>query len=274
MGLDSEFVYWPDSSDLSSYGLFHLQQAAAAMYSSGYDALTALAEIGSVRKLFLKLAKRLSDLVSNPNIRNISDAWLEGRYGWRTLLYDIQDLASAINKLNNTPIVRRSERKGESLTLTSDDINVRSDNADFTSIEYVTRESRISIRGSVVADFIPPRFQFNVPRTAWELLPLSFVVDWLFNVGMAIEANSFVTFASNHASGWGYRREDTVTVSETATAKASPAANTHSGGTTEMVLSRVIERRFIAPVPKLPIIKVRLDTLKVMDLLALVRQRL
>jgi hypothetical protein len=250
----------------------YVTEAAAKIYSSGYDALTAIAELTEVRAMFTSAAKKLWHLDFPKNWKTLVSAWLEGRYGWRTFFYDLISLNEAIRNFDETR-TRFSERSGNTHT-TSVLSSTTIDHSTWGYDLVQNTTSKISMRGSVVADIVVPKFQFNPLQTGWELIPFSFVIDWFVNVGSALAAINFVTFSTKYSASKGYK----ISICrETATAniwynggKAFDFLdfnfwmNARSEGT--------IEKRVPCGVPILPSSIVKLNAWKVADLLALLSQ--
>jgi len=257
-----------------------VQQAAAAIYSSGWDAATFIAEISQLRRMLTGIGKSLEKLTDlfdprrtkNPGaqIAEAANLWLQGRYGWRTLKYDIQDFYEVITTANE-----RRTRYRESKGFTTS--GSWSDYAESTSAGIITGiSSDISwtgnLRGTVVADIDIPDFQFNPVTTAWEVVRLSFVVDWLLNVGQALEASSFLLKTKNYRSGAGYKFNfELGTLYSTVGTTGSTIVHANDGSSSgdAEVISRIP-----MSVSALPRMKLRLDEWKVIDLLALTVQRL
>lgn len=268
----TEWVPIPEVSDLSDLGSFHVQQASAAIYSQGFDALTALTEIKQLRSMMTGIVKRLGHLTRQRDSKSFADAWLEGRYGWRPLLYDIVDLNDAILNYDETR-TRFSERKGESFTESSTNTSISYDGPHHFVTDTENIEHVVSVRGSVVADILPPRFQFNPVVTAWEKTHLSFVIDWLIDVGSALEAATFLIFQQKYAASFGWKIDTTYELTRSATDKGG-TSTVHSGGSCSFTQTQVLEQRVPTSVSIIPQFKLRLDAIKVLDLLALVRQRI
>jgi hypothetical protein len=253
-----------DSMDLQYY----VQKAASAIYSSGWDASTFLAEIGQLRRMLSGVAKKLNNLIRGRSPGELHNLWLEGRYGWRTLMYDIQDLHGVLSRANERR-TRYRETKGYTAS------GSYSTSSDFFS-SLVSRYTfsytwTANMRGTVVADIDVPDFQFNPITTLWEVTRLSFVVDWLINVGQALEAASFLLMVKDYKACTGYRIDFDVAGTCSLIAMA--------GGITDGALTGSIDgnvsliKRTPATVSAFPRLNVRLDGFKVIDLLALIRQR-
>jgi hypothetical protein len=240
-----------------------VQAAAANIYSRGHDTLTFLAELHKVRDMVRGFLPRLISCLTRGRIDQI---WLEGRYGWRTLIYDIQDIHDALQNFDEKR-KRYSERVGR--TYRSTDV-VQYQTNWTSSTHYFTQTTNweIGVRGAVTADISPPRWSFNPITTAWELLTLSFVVDWIINVGQALEAMSFIALSSDYEAAGGYfvKAERTLVLDNT------DWNDTFSGTAGQSSFcTRTFTLRRPTSVPSTPSISVNLDLFKIADLVAIIR---
>lgn len=113
----------------------------------------------------------------------VSSKWLEERYGWTPLVHSIYTAADLIF---NREIERIIEVKGRS--------GVKTSNTSFAgkgtwSDPYISTISRQSYRTELTLAFkLPPKGQLydwttlNPALFAFELLPYSFVADWVINI--------------------------------------------------------------------------------------------
>lgn len=247
---------------------YFVQKAAAGIYSSGWDAATFLAEIGQLRRMLTGVGRKLDDLSRGQSPGKLLDLWLEGRYGWRTLLYDIQDLAEVLSRANERRSRYRETKGFTDSGFYSDSVNTGTN----PTINISNSISwTINMRGTVVADIDVPDFQFNPITTAWEVTRLSFVVDWLLNVGQALEAASFLLMAKSHKACGGVKI-DFVLEGNTSLVTKGTLTSCTSTGTWEGTGSYV--ERVPMSVSALPRIKLRLNEYKIIDLIALIAQRL
>lgn len=247
---------------------YFVQQAAARLASGGWDALTFVGEFSQLRRQFEGLLKKLDHLTVGQAAREIENKWLEGRYGWRTLVYDLQDLSDAIDLLHD----RRSRyREQAGIQATIPLLELATAGTPVVRTDYEVNMT-ISQRGTVVADTGPSPFRFNPIITAWEVSRLSFVVDWLVNVGQALDAASFLFGVKQYASAGGYRADfvGTVTKSE-GDNTGLDISNYLEQGIGD--INGYIEERIPQTVSFKPRFKVRLDPWKAIDLLLIVRQR-
>lgn len=130
-------------------------------------------------------------------LNKAGDLWLEGRYGWRPLYYEIDGILKAIQKGRSLRFTARA-----SDTAYSDSYDVarwRTPSMPFFGhVGYmchwsVTRKVRVG----TTADYAMNQ-SFNdlflafggtdVLGSAWEVVPYSFVVDWFLNIGDALQS--------------------------------------------------------------------------------------
>lgn len=194
-----------------------VQSAAAAISSSGFDAMTAIAELSSLARMLKSVGDRALKLVTKRGKKSDNDrylspqqihqAWLEGRYGWRILAYDIRDLHEALTEYDSSRKIW-SERQGFSYT----DVSHGTNAVPFANVGVYgylqstwTAETTHSIRGAVSALASPGRFYNDPLQTGWELLPFSFVLDWAVQVGQALQAHRLVRIAKGISASAGYK---------------------------------------------------------------------
>jgi hypothetical protein len=268
----------------------YVQDAAAKIYSSSYDALTALAELFETRRMFQECGKKFVTLLSEPRLRAaltkfrsmskkrqaaylikdlLAGNWMELRYGWRTLLYDVEDINGRIETWNENR-TRYSEKAGDTSVSTEYKDSV------YTSVSYdllvkkVIR-TEVGIRGSVVADIEVPKLIINPVTTLWELTTLSFVVDWFLTVGKSLEAASFLATQTDYSAAAGYRvRVERTLSTELMKLKSTCVAST-IWQESQCVASLVVRQPCAIPI--IPHLALRLNSSKIIDLLAIIVQR-
>jgi hypothetical protein len=250
-----------------------VQKAAGSIASSGWDALTFLAEIKHTRRMFSDVVTKLDSLVKEGlPYREAHNLWLEGRYGWRTLTYDIRDLHDVLLNFD-AKRTRYNQKAGESANYM---IVNTFDKSEVSGHVWLTHHDVVSMvvnyRASVVADISIPRLQFNPVTTAWEVTRLSFVVDWLLNVGQALDAAYFLLLVKDYKAAAGYRVD--FTGESSSTVKSADAGYTINDCRRGYTSSGYYEYREPAYVSTLPRLKLRMNKWKALDLLSLVIQRL
>lgn len=265
-----------------------VQAAAARVYSKGFDALTFVAEEGKTIKMFVSLVTRIIQLykqglkyaaiqvIKHPkqSFLYFMNLWLEGRYGWRTLLYDIEDFHAAYTRsTEDRNRTRLSERVGTNRT---QNIANQTNVVSMTSTGYLMTAFHaygvdVTARGRFVADFARASYQFNPFVTGWELVPFSFVVDWLLSISSALNATSVLVLCETYSASYGYKLSLTKDTTFTYVPQISGATSTCSGSYHQELELRT---RTPSEVPLRPFVKVNLDQWKVLDSLALTLQQM
>jgi hypothetical protein len=249
------------------------QMAAANCYEQGFDVLTFLAELTEVRKMFLAAGKKLYKLQFPRSLRELACEWLAYRYGWRTLYYDLKSLDKAVKSLHEMAERTRHSGRSYAASAGSSTDHWESGNANILWDYTLQREWEITALGSVTADISMSAFQFNPVVTAWEIIPFSFVIDWFLGVGKAISASSFLTLASRYAAsgGWRYQCTQHFNVELAEILNTIDIASEHGQQTATLEFERTT--RCPCNVPYTPHFNLRLNTAKVLDLMALIAQR-
>lgn len=256
----------PDLSNAQS--LIHA--AAASIYSKGWDALTFGAEAHKIRSLFTSLAKglvRWRQTVKDPS--KIADAWLSLRYGVRPLLYDAQDLHEALTEFDVKRTIY-SERAGTSYTVTDHEQVATRTNVNSLRFElYLDTYCRYSVRGSVTGLFVPKRILLDPINTAWELVPYSFVVDWVIGVGNYLNTLAFMTLSQSYTASIGWQGDYQITYS----VEGSDGNNRKGTANTAYTYTGVTQERGPTSISNVPQLKGKmLNAWQVGDLIALLRQ--
>jgi len=249
-----------------------VQAAASKIYSRGWDGLTFFAELHKTVRMFRGVGKRLIDILISArdkgSINPFSNFWLETRYGWRILIFDIKDINHLLQEWDSKRKNRVKDRVGTSKTWQYTNTLEGAGTAGIYR-DVVTEDHSLNVRGAIIADFLPPRITLNPVTTSWELVPFSFVVDWFFGVGQALEAISFA-LQSEYTSGWGVHYTISRSLDYELEMVPSVTGDEHSYITEDIE----IWKRVPMAVPFQPISQVNLNAFKVIDLLALVAQLL
>lgn len=237
--------------------------AAAKLVSKGWDALTFAAELHKAIRMFRGLLGRFITLLQSGRAQ---DLWLEGRYGWRLMLYDMNDIIDIINGCGNDR-KRFTERAGYTENFTNTWVESTTVGISTFDIRFSDRVT-LGVRGSVGADITPPRYYLDPINTAWELIPWSFVVDWIIGVGSWLQSLSFLILSSDHTACYGYSCKvvrTTELLPETCTFQSGYSGTWWFTGTCES------EHTIRVPtsIPRLPRLQTKIDGFKLNDLMYL-----
>lgn len=265
-------MYWDVShSDMQSLltkvdlkSDYYVQAAAAKIYGRGWDALTFIAELSQTINMFQNIVQRMNHYVTTGKLHKM---WLEGRYGWRTLLYDMQDIEKVISSLDDGR-KRYRESIGTTEQIVVDDWPLPDLVYGSRTISF-SRNASLTVghRGTVVADISPPKVMFNPIQTAWEKIPYSFIMDWVVNVGEWIASMSFLALSTDYKAGAGlyaqYQQVVSVDSQVWNPGYSGNGMNFQSQATVNFTLRRP------ASVSLSPFFRWNLDVTKIMDLVAL-----
>lgn len=249
---------------------YYVQKAAASLWD-GFDIGTFLAEIHQTVDLIINAASRFRELLERAlkhglSAKDAAEKWLEWRYGWRILLYEIQSIIEALRE--SKPYQIFTAREGESFTFEQPYDAVV--DAGSWSITYPMEDSiLIGVRGTYAAQVTAPKVFVNPLVTAWELVRFSFVVDWFFSVGNALRALTGSLLSSKHTSAAGF--EVQLYRRSTGEVKFNHANYyTSITGNNRFTANAVLRLRTPTPVSYLPVFKIDLNLQKLWDMLALI----
>lgn len=193
-----------------------------------WDVPTFLAELGETSKMILGTAKMLADAyratkkgnlilaakhlgVKPPSAKkrkylrrtSTKDAWMGMRYGWMPAVYDVCDAAEyAASKLLPDEIKPQFFSHSMSYNTIRANTNVPGSDTDGFGVGTAVRTGyrithTVTTKAWIRAKCVNAKARsmaelgFCDPRvTAWELLPLSFVVDWFVQVGDYLKLSS------------------------------------------------------------------------------------
>lgn len=259
--------------------------AAADAKAAAWDALTAAAEAAesaallaqTVKRFFrfaMKLGYKAKKKARKPGdaIREFNSLWLEYRYGWMPMVYDAQDIATALaSKAEAGDILRgRSYQQTE----LKDTVRWSSDPSGVELREHVQNmKGTRTYRGkaySRVTSSSRAKFGRDISLTAWEKVPFSFVVDWFVDVNSYIQAVSPFSGAELLGVGCSVKDEYELEWFFHVNWHGSSGGVSHSGdGYSSSKLKVERYTRFPSEVA-LPGWNPRLSPERVMDLLALI----
>lgn len=135
--------------------------------------------------------------------------WLRAIYGILPIAYLIGDVTSLASDKSASYHTYRSQRTiqpgSTAIPPWAPDLYVRHDPGGEIKIS-----STVKVRYALGAlQSIADRVGFNVARTAWELTPFSFVVDWFWNVGNVITSQTSLDLSTERVGCTAIRRSVT-----------------------------------------------------------------
>lgn len=260
-----------------------IQKAAVKVMSeNSFDLSTFFAELGPTFSMFKKVGTRLlkitndvrkygkDGLTKDKYQRSDTEMslWLEARYGWRTLVYDLQDLSEAIQSLGGKEgMARFSEKCWNIHELTE----VRTEPINYyygSMMLSILDEFRIIRKGSVVIDAYIDLFQVNPFVTIWEMIPYSFVIDWFIQVGNMLTVLALDAVTVRSQSSCGYEVKQIRTVNGGMTFKPGYTGDVRM----QLAYEATFTLREPRPIPYLPLSQLRLNEAKIFDIIALIGQ--
>jgi hypothetical protein len=205
-------------------------------------------------------------------LKLFSAKWLEYRYGWMPLLYSIED---AIKSLEKGWRKKGDIIAGHSKVVTDLSASV-SDSQVFPGVGTIYRTHTLSgtrtYRGCAYSTVVAPefmRFGSDPLVTGWELIPYSFVIDWFIDIGSWIRA--VTPFSGARELGSMASVKDTyILEQQDHWTYSSGHVGSFTGRSTKLEVERY--QRFAHSGGLLPSWNPRLNSVRVVDLLALVMQ--
>lgn len=258
----------------------YVADAAASINDRSWDALTFLAEFSqltglltairnNIVKLFTKSKKKRTTWQREVN--KLASSYLVFRYGYGPLMSDIKALNALLSRMTQGEVRRHSARKEGSYSFSVPYVREIPSSVVTSYRELIVDRVTISCRGSVAADIAIPKVRFNALTTGWEKLPFSFVVDWFANVGTTISALSVILNSVQYTACKGYK----ITVERKMTQESIPGPWFRSGTLRFAGESKAsMTRREPCGIPIIPRLRAKFSWQKVLDLTALILQRL
>lgn len=280
-------------------------EAISRARTSGLDVGTFAAELNKtinlIRRFHTNVRRRAGRIINDfrmvPPGRRVdrpsdtlnvfSEVWLEARYGWRTLLYDINEINGAIEKLKEGISTRSRGYASDEASSTYEwsNPNLRARNAPRSTpssnnrtkmIATCSGTSTVERRVGALVDLVLDDIGFIDPLvTAWEVVPFSFIVDWFVNVGDALSAYS--PFSTGDLVGlWTSERS---TIERFFTCTAVPYLDSPDYSVTgalegsALMRFKAYERAEMTPPPFNLSFRVNLSPAKILDLAALAALR-
>lgn len=278
-----------------------LQSALARAQTDAWDVATFLAEFGKTIEGMTSFYSRWSAMFARVHASArarrgrfssfadaFANAWLEARYSFRPLYYDMLSISEAVRRLSGGVEGRlaRGWESEKSSPSTASQLwsassflvsslqgrglvavgSVASGSAYRTNIAS-TISKTVSARATVGVSVTTRNITMVDPLvTAWELVPFSFVMDWFITTGDAIAAFSpFATGIFKYAT-FSLVEETVLTVTGTPAFSGNVTGSGTPGSISQ--ITRSVTRSPTSVTPTLSI-QVNLNAAKVTDLVAL-----
>lgn len=276
-----------------------LQEALSRAQSDAWDALTWAAEFRktveqftSLRGRFERLATTFVTKVEHINdvdtfvnlgggVRTMSRLWLELRYAWRPMLYDMADMQEALRRLmqgvedplqrayatREAETVRSGTTKRGSFQMASASVGIAGFNTfcTLTSTRSTVAHAAVGVQATTRDIIMSDPFV-----TGWELVPFSFIVDWFFSVGDMLTAFSpFATGTLRYATLGITELQVDRYVTQVIPGLGYSVLEGSSGPVSATYTEETYQRTIPSGITPLVEVRVNLDAFKIMDLVAL-----
>ena len=222
-----------------------------------------------VRRGHFREAALLLGLPASPHgvrrSRKVSDNWLEYRYGWRLVCYDVQSYLRTLFDIMHRPIYHRvqtTRRNLRDLVWDSSGLSITLPNGRRAFYYDQRKETNLlaEVRGGYVYELSCPGLAtaeafglLNPFYVVWDAVPFSFVFDWFVNVGDCLAG--LTAFAGKRCvDGWLCRMIQSRTTYRWYNQRAGDVAVTRMPRfVSEPVVARRFHRapmRFTSPLPR------------------------
>lgn len=236
------------------------------------------------------LLKRLERLIKDPRGHNfeeelktlsktVSGKYLEAQFGWKPLLQSIYSIADesvnvVLNKIQNFKVQASLPMRDPDVSNFRDIIGIGAQ-ADRYNIEQKQRCS-MSI-WMEVDEWDPARWSsLNPASIAWELMPYSFVIDWVYDVGgMLRRLETALIYGKKFKSGYSSELYFyACAFKKSGTFKTSSSSIVIDGVLSASIRSARFQRTVLSTMPfgRLPTVKVNLGSTQLLESAALLSQ--
>lgn len=160
--------------------------------------------------MFYRTAKLLHDVVRNPGraglaalkaviepgrTKRAAGVYLQWQYGWLPLISDLKGTVETIHKNRSNPLYKRiTAQDTKALSKVYPDFQPGC-TAVLNSVR--TRKLIAYVQYEPEAAYITPLGLSNPLEVAWELVPYSFVLDWMFPIGSYLSGLDAMVFVKS-----------------------------------------------------------------------------
>lgn len=206
--------------------------------------------------------------------KDLADAWLELRYGWTPLMYEIQGAIELLEEKILGGKLAQSYSKTTKVNYT-DNSTVRSTGIDHQHNATINDHVTISclIKPVCPTRIILGQLGFDNPALiAYELMPYSFVVDWFYNIGDYLQSQTALAGLSVDYFSITKTRYIQDEITSTQDPSGYPGTEPSSPGKSTY-FSKHKRRDLSIPLPPMPTLGVDMNWKRLLDSLAMLSQQ-
>lgn len=273
----------------SSAAAFVTNAAISDSRSGSWDVLTFAGELAKTKTMLVSISQRVlmiadkiadeairlkrTGAISSLSVQSIfSDLWLEGRYGWRPLVREIDNACVAIANRSNEILVKKgSSVVSEDLGSLPAPVVTTASRAIFTG--EAERVGKRTYRGFAISAGRLSHVDYKPIQTGWELFTLSFLIDRFIDIGSFL--NSITPCPGVDTRYSGFSVQDTWTLTRRLSVDDNPAVGSTLVETQSHEIITEVRTYLRSPrAAGLPSFYPRLDKLLLVDIYAIVFKRL
>jgi hypothetical protein len=251
----------------------NLAVSAAESKQTASMVAKSLRSVGTWKRQALDLIRVLGKPLSKGS-KSASNKWLEATYGWIPLFQDIHGVA-----VFHRNYMKERQVQAQGYITTRDyikvGVNPYTSESSWTVTDRLRMSRRLRITDTAAVD-LNRLTSLNPLAIAWELVPYSFVVDWVFDIGGYLQNLETACGAGYQVvSGFNAFTSRVVSSTHVTRGPSAPAAVTQLYG--NGAYRATWKDRQVAnslPLPQPPSFVVNLGARRILSAAALVRQQL
>lgn len=269
----SPSISYTDPSDMSSESYNRALDSLALKWRGQLDLSVDGLEFRKTAKM-VRSALKLVHYVKSFHPRHWSSRWLEYQYGWRPTVSTIYELAREAVTPPSEGLVYYSSR-----ATSTGQRSFRTANNGFIDTVTCSRSNRTEIKLALklqpsTVTQLARISSLNPASIAWELLPGSFIVDWVFDIGSYLRATESA-YVGDLFFSHGYRTDGELIRREFIASGSSRSGNittSRFGSRFEIETYKRRTRLTAYPRPLRPSVKIEMGSARVLSAAALLRE--
>jgi len=147
-------------------------------------------DIFRIYKAFKSLdGKLLYDIVNSGRSlpKGVANRYLQYQYGVKPLMRDIKEIYDFLPTVVSKHLLIRAEGKGNESWSSSNNVGFKAESTEYTKVVMYASVYNVGLLNLSRAGLL------DIAGIAWELVPYSFLIDWLLPVGQVLSAYSSTT---------------------------------------------------------------------------------